>query len=274
MKEIVLNEVSYLREGVVSAQIDESQVEFHNGLAVIKATLTYSSPICRAKSYDCYGVIDENFHEAFDDKLPYARNLMFLPYNAALTRIGDSDFIASVNCGDENMSFVQNRHIRLVDGCPMMVNENIGVYQKTTNEDILIVGWKNKRLYSVSSGEFITPLFHDITQSSNSDNVFDVVVCNSSLENPKYPLSDYYFFKIDKDGIIISPILSSLTCEYISYPLLTPVADFISFASEEFAQRLSKLSTSISTLLVNNDYKTSEELKRERINPSAKDEQN
>lgn len=271
MKEIVLNDVTYLRGKIASALIDEENVEFQNGLAVVKANIVTSYGCRISKPYDCYGVINEDYHEAYDDKGKVSgtqeRNLMFLSYNRNIDRISTDDFIVEVSCGDEQMSYAEHRHIRIIDGVPTLI-QKIGPYQKTSNPDLLITGWKDKSLYDVSKGCYLTPKVLEISESSTKPETFNVVARTSSQESEKYPLCDYLFFQVDKTGTITSKVLSVLANDSITASDLTIIEDYVTFAENSLAERLKDFSDAVTAMQnSNNPEAPSEELKRSRKNP-------
>ncbi len=62
MKEIKLNKVGYLRGEIVSATVDETKLEFKNGIALAEATVIEIVGNCE-KKYRCLGLVNENYCE-------------------------------------------------------------------------------------------------------------------------------------------------------------------------------------------------------------------
>lgn len=120
--------------------VDEEQVHFINGIAAVNVI---AMDINRSDKYICSGIINEEYQEVIDDEDQYEkfvirRNLMLLEYNKNILRCGENDFIVTVHQGDEYFSCV-NKHIRIKNMKATIINENVGKYLKTNNENILII---------------------------------------------------------------------------------------------------------------------------------------
>lgn len=217
MRSIKLNEVNYLRDAVISAKIDDSDLDFRNGIAVAKANITISD-FCKHEShYECWGLINESYEEVYEDKINlFERNLMFMPFNKSIVRYGDNDFIVEVSCRDDNRIWTEFRHIKVIDGVPTLVNRNLGGCQKTSLENIVIAGFRNKTLYNISEGTKVTPPLMKIEEFQ--EEIFNAVV-KIQAENSYYV--DYLFFKINKEGKIISRVLSSLANRFLDEPYVS-----------------------------------------------------
>ncbi len=247
MKEIKLNDCSYLRDKVTKAKVDDTKLEFRNGVAIAKASI-YALDY----AYLCYGLINEDFQEMFANKLSsrYECNLMFFPYNKEILRFGDNDFIVTVDCTDGNdcRSWTEIRHIRIVDGFPTLINRLAGSCTKTTDETVAIMDSSSgKALYSIERGEVITPSLDSIEESSTYCGVFDVMT--RVIPRPSesfYHFVDYLCFKIDSEGKRVSAVLSSLDNGYVECKsnlsvreLLSERAEELSFRTESFTELVS-----------------------------------
>lgn len=214
MKEITLNDVNYLRNRITSITVDETNLEFKNGIAVAEAHVDAIDFWNEPYSYNCMGLIDENFHEVYNDTHHgngvKERNLMFLQYNRNIIRCGDNDFIVEVDCCDDGRSWTEYRHVRIVDGIPILITDKLSHCQITNHENLVISGFSSKKLYDVTTGEFITPSLFDIKESKINTEVFDVVakITSGEEKNPRYV--EYLYFKINTKGQRVSYILSSL----------------------------------------------------------------
>lgn len=221
MKEIKLNGCSHLRGGIVeTAKVDETKLEFRNGVAVAEAEVkAVMVPSWYPFSYKCEGLINENFQEVFGDTLldSYERNLMFLPYNKKITRFGDNDFIVNMSCYEDDRWWEEYRHIRTVNGFPTLVNR-LSCCNKKVNETLMIMGKNKKALYSVESGKMLTPYVESISESETYYDIFDVIASVSSLSFEKFKqLNDVLCFKINSAGRTVSKVLSSLEDGYLPY---------------------------------------------------------
>lgn len=202
-----LNEVNYLRGEVISAEIDDTNLDFRNGIAVVKASIATLDFYRRKGHYESWGLINESYEEEYEDKSNlFERNLMFVPFNKNIVRCGDNDFIVEVTCRDDNRIWTEYRHIRIVDGVPTLINRNIGGCQKTSLENIIIAGFNNKTLYDTNEGRALTPPLAKIEESQEEE-IFNVV---AKIEVDSSYCVDYLFFKVNRKGIIVSRVLSSL----------------------------------------------------------------
>jgi len=222
MKEIKLNGCSHLRGGIVeTAKVDETKLEFRNGVAVAEAEVkgVRVTPSWHPFSYTCEGLINENFQEVFEDKLPdsYERNLMFLPYNEEIIRFGDNDFVVNMSCYEDGSWWEEYRHIRIINGVSTLVNQ-VASCTKKVNETLMIMGNNKKALYSIERGEMLTPYVESIRESEAYCDVFDVMASASSISSKKSSLlEDFLYFKINLGGRVISKVLSSLEDGYLLY---------------------------------------------------------
>lgn len=219
MREIKLNNNRYLRGIINRAIVDESRLEFINGVALAEATIVKVG-YGKENAYHCFGLIDENFQEVYSDDLRSdgERNLMFLKYNRKAERFSDNDYVVEVPCPDgENASWIEHRHVRVVDGTPTLIN-NIGGWPVRARKEGLVIaktfyGWV---LYDINNGVFITPYLVSIREAEDIDGLFDVTL-KVALEDAIniYDLVDYLFLRIDSTGKIVSGVLSSLENGYL-----------------------------------------------------------
>ncbi len=262
MREIKLNDVEYLRGIVKRATVDESSLKFINGVALVEATVV-SERFGGDNTFNCFGLIDENFQEVYNDKSPSVggRNLMFLPYNIKAERFSDNDFVVEVPCSDgENASWVEHRHIRVVDGLPTVINKIGGWPVRTRKEGLVIAetfrnlvdGWI---LYDINEGKFVTPQLVSIRETEENGGLFDVTL-KVALEKSKsrYELIDYLFFRIDSSGKIISSILSTLENGYLDIAsegsieeLITNRKQYLQDREVQFREELSEFRKCIDT---------------------------
>ncbi len=218
MREIKLNDVEYLRGKIISASVDEEQLEFKNGVALAKANIV-AMQYGQKKAYECYGLIDEEFHEVYGDvkqeDFKAQRNLMFLRYNLSIERFLDNDYIVKVSCGaDDDRLWIEYRHIRVENGVPKIINK-ISEPIKTKVDRLVICSYSGGLcLYDVSMGAVITPYLSSIKE--NEGGLFDVSIrIKLGSRKDKYDLTDYLFFRIDSNGKIVSSVLSSLENGYL-----------------------------------------------------------
>lgn len=213
MRNIRLNDVSYLRRTDVSAVIEEDNLDFRAGMAVAKACISGS----RQESYECFGVIGENYKELYDDSIKGnfgERNLMFLSYNRNIVRLSDNDFIVEVLCGDDGRSWTEIRHIKVIDGVPTLVNKNLGGCIKTSFDNLIIVGsgYRGYALYDVNKGITITPYLMSIKESYSR--LFEVA---TKVDCDALGQTDYLFFRLNEKGELVSEVLSTIENDFIDF---------------------------------------------------------
>jgi len=241
MKEIKLNGCSYLRGGIVEmAKVDETKLEFRNGVAVAEAEVKGIMVPGYPFSYTGVGLINENFREVFEDKLPdsYERNLMFFPYNKEIIRFGNNDFIVKVICCNEGSSWKEYRHIRIVNGVPVLMNDNLSCCQYTSDENLAIIGEDEKALYSIEHAKELTPYVESISESETYDGIFDVMATVKPLDVENHlQLLDFLYFKMNAEGRCVSSVLSSLENGYIYPRSNILVSDLLEERREGLASR-------------------------------------
>lgn len=254
MREIKLNSVEYLRRNIISATVDEDQLEFKNGVALARAVVTSSY---HGKVYSCWGLIDEQFQEVYSDSqqedFKAQRNLMFMEYNLGAERLLDNDYIIKVACGADNGTWIEYRHIRVVDGIPMTINK-IGKYVRTKLDRLVICSWYDSfYLYDISTGKMVTPHLASIKETDENDELFDVSI-KVMLENGNCGLVDNLFFRIDSEGNIVSKVLSSLENGYLDVApeesieeLVQSRKQYIQEREEQFEKELKEFRESIGT---------------------------
>lgn len=205
MKEIKLNNCPNLRNKVVRAVVDEDQLEFRNGVSTIQATVDAIDFYNRPYSYQCVGLINENFCEAYDNCS--ATDLMFLPYNKEIIRFNDCDFIVGVNCGEDDRDWIEYRHVKVIDGEVHLMHNHLGECQKVEQPFLTITGKNKKALYDIDQGGFLTPYVENIGISKDNSHTFDVL---AQVTCDLYELIDYLYFKINSEGKAVSTVFSCL----------------------------------------------------------------
>lgn len=242
MREIVCHDRDFLI-GDIAVYVDENDVQFINGIAAVNATAN----VGKRKTPQTYsGIIDENYNEVFDvdyKKFGEAcQNLMFIGYNSHITRCGENDFIVTVRQGDEYHTHYAIKHIRLDGLKASFVNQDIGSYSKSNNENILIIGGEikcnnSKMLYDVKKGQYVTEAFDEISVIEGSDDRFAVKKRITSLteDSPKgedlYLVDDLYY-QIDSTGAIVSKIFSKRKLDYLDYDS-KDVKEYLNYCKQE-----------------------------------------
>lgn len=224
MKQIKLNKVPYLRYENTEAFIEDENVEFINGVALVKAILKSSSKGGSQSSvYDAFGLINENFEEIYcDEKLEgmASRKLMFLPYNKFLIRVDTDDYLSSVRVCDGDRTFDKYYHIRVIDGIPTVMQE-FSQIMATHDPKFVTDG---HALYDVMRASFVTrkySLFESLPVEKDgvpaylvSTEVSSYCYPNSDTRwmpiNIKTGIVDNLTFVIDREDQIISPVYSML----------------------------------------------------------------
>lgn len=240
MKSVKLKKGYYCRGNVESAFIDDTKLDFRNGIAVVKASVTVTFFGQESFNYDCMGVIDENYEEIYEGDFNSAgRNLMFMPENESMIRCGDNDFIVEVSCRNDKGKWTEFRHVKIVDGVPTLINKYLeGGCQKSSFENLVKI------------------------EESNEEDVFDVTAL-ISLDGSYYV--DYLFFKIDAKGLIVSEVLSSLENRFLdgSY---TSIDDLLSRRKAQLIMLENSFSKMVNNLINSPaTVKSSEEEGRSRF---------
>lgn len=224
MREIKLNCNPFLlsRQNILKVEVDENDLDFRNGVALAEATCTIITDSRTTKTVECYGLIDEEFKEVYNDEYTLESELMFFLCNKEAYRLSDNDYIIAVACSDgENAKWTDYRHIRTVDGVPTFINQNLGKPYRTGIENVVILnmssGFHGKVLYDFSLGKEITPRLASIKEAEGAPGLFDVEarITLEPKEN-QYELIDHLFFRIDGTGRIVSNVVSSLDNDYLS----------------------------------------------------------
>ncbi len=206
MKKIKLRKFTKGIRKEIPVYVDSQKVEFQEGLAVVKGLCLTDGK--RGDYYGTlYGVINEDFEEAFDDTM-LGRNLMFMAYNRKIERFGDKDFVVKVHCTDEvYKEWMEYRHIRVQEGKAVLIN-NIGSYQKTQDSKVLLVN--KSYLYDIEKGKVITPAFTRMEEDKENPGLFKVLMAitgDIQVLNKQIKPVDYVYFKCDKERIV-SPVFS------------------------------------------------------------------
>lgn len=210
MKEIKLNP-TLLIQRPISAVVDETTLEFKNGVAVAEAIIKcYGTD----KTYKCFGLIDENFCEVYGDVIDgdiTSQSLMFYRFNKNIVRCGDNDYIVEVSCTDYDRSWTEFRHISIENGVPIFVNKlGTPYFPKKRHSNLVTVGTIGGcyRIYDVLKRCYITPELSYIRPSVEDDRVFDVSL--SMTADCDDLVLDHLYFKIDTQGNIVSDAISTL----------------------------------------------------------------
>ncbi len=203
------------RRHVVGSVVDEKDVEFINGIALVPATISEVDCFDKKKTYTAYGLIDENFNEAYDGTAPNIakRSLMFFKCNQSAIRCGENDFVVKVVGYHETEIVSEYRHIRLVDGVPKLIGYLHGESKKTEDERFITVGQEGcVSLYDVTNAKFLTPELYSIKLSPVNKNVFDVVarIAIGGRDEPNgLECVEYLYFSINFKGERVTEVRSS-----------------------------------------------------------------
>jgi len=250
MKEIRLNNIKYIRGNIKSATIDEEELKFINGVALVEATIVENRGGTDT-TYKCFGLIDEEFNEVYADQSKIIsnmeRNLMFFRYNNSAERFSDDDYIVEVACRADDRTWTEYRHIRIIDGIPMLINKLGGKPMRTKKEGLVIVDLlKWKVLYDINKCVFITPGLVSIKEADNNGDLFDVTarVTSESTKND-YELVDYLFFKINSSGQVVTSILSSLENGYLTISEACSTEELIKNRKQSLAVRETQFSEEV-----------------------------
>ncbi len=249
MREIKLSDAKDLRGTVVQATIDDENVEFINGVAVVEANIVTKDDKGKTTNYNCFGLIDHLFCEAFGSSSredASSRNLMFLRSNQKIYRVGNDDFLVTFydRDEDENKINVKYRHVRIVNGNTILVNEEMKYPVKTSCDNLFIFkGMIESCLYNVSRGEYVSSTFFRLNESKNEPGVFNVIERISLSKGGLrmgmvgFDLVDYLTFKIDSEGNLVSGVLSSLDNGLLSIDENVSIEQVIKDRREELVIR-------------------------------------
>lgn len=258
MKEIKLNKVGYLRGEIVSATVDETKLEFKNGIALAEATVIEIVGNCE-KKYRCLGLVNENYCEVYgtslteENGIPTAETfLMFLEKNKKGFRCGNNDFLVEYKYKDVRTRINDSGycHLCIKDGLPVLVYSHLDFPQKTSYENLIIIGNDGyQRIYDISKSYFITPALFSISESKINKEVFDVVARVTPYECTEEMFGyeeDYLFFKINLSGQRISQVISSITRDYLTVCGNTSVIEILEKRKEELLLRQEQFNKMIS----------------------------
>lgn len=225
MKKIKLSEVEYLRDRTCEVFVDEKEIKFINGVALVKGML-YGINRENHKRYsvECYGLINEKFKEVYDDTTKGSRNLMFLSYNKLAVRIGENDFVVSVAKTDHDRSWYEYDHIRIIDNVPVII-KTFNFLSSTHTPSIFTDG---HLLYDVEKAKVLTRYYPSIQPLPLVDVKNPTYFVTFKVTSYEYINGDERFYPINKDtGIVdflsftinssderISPIYSQLQHGY------------------------------------------------------------
>lgn len=218
MKKIELKQANYLRYGVQKAIINQYKLDFVYGLAIAEATVSGVMSSKEKFTYNAYGVINENYEEAFNGNTcnKDASNLMFLGCNKEIVRCGPFDFITTVLCGDEQNSFYQYRHIHIQNGEAFLLMNSSNPFEKTNIDSIYLLKTNDNKycLYDILNGQLLTPSFFQIVNNPHKNEIFDVLDELNGYYFDEFgnlvTYTDYLSFAIDVYGRICTPIFSAI----------------------------------------------------------------
>ena len=216
----IIHEYPYLRSDVVSIRVNKENLCFREGMAVAKAIVTYKGMDSKFYTYECMGVINENFEECFDDQHFEGEDLMFLPCNKEIMRCGDHDFIVRVEKENAIQNGVEYHHIRIYSKVPMLVNRDLvkqpfGTILPTDKEEIIVAG---NQFYSVSTCSYLTRPLTSIEKAEGYPRVFLIrdFIKPENMETEDF--SEYLQFSMNTSFELESGILSSGKLDFIGFP--------------------------------------------------------
>lgn len=236
MKEIKLNSCPRLRGNVVQAVVDEERLEFRNEISVAQAEVNAIDYYGNSYSYQCVGLINEDFLEVYDGVTVSA--LMFLPYNKEIIRFGDCDFIVAVNCGEDDRDWLEYHHVKIIDGEACLMNDRLGECQRVNNPFLTITGKNKRALYDIKEGKFLTPYVANVRMSENAVDCFDVISQVKVEFEDEYELIDYLYFRINSKGETVSDVFSCLDHAVIDCYLNLSVDDVLLKRREELSTKM------------------------------------
>lgn len=265
MKEIICRE-GYLRgRRDFEVMVDEATVNFINGLALVKATkkIQYYHPI-KTEEIECYGLINESFEEAFGDdyKDRAGRYLMFLGMNFDAKRVGANDFIISVHVSDNDRNWDEYKHVRLVDGKPVVLNVFQNICQINSNHLIIA----ERRVYDVLQARFTTKEYSSIEALPTVEGICPQILVSDQVDSYEYEnadrkwaptngktgIEDRLFFTINFGGQITSPIYSRLSKDWYTTSIPTSSYDDICAKRREELKEMEERSKAIMKVLRGN----------------------
>lgn len=204
-----------LRPRVVRIQVYKEDLCFRAGMAVARAVVTYVGINKKLDSYECMGIINENFEECFDDAHFEGEDLMFLPFNREIIRCGEHDFIVCVEkCNDFQIKPLYH-HIRVYSKVPMLVNRDLvsqpyGIVLPTDREDLVVAG---NQFYSISDAYYLTRSFASIKKAAGYPKSFWVQDC---LQINGF--SECLEFQMNTSFELESGVLSTKTLDFVGFP--------------------------------------------------------
>ena len=208
------------RRNVIASVVDEKDIEFINGVALVPATISEVDCFDKKITYTAYGLIDEDFNEVYSNGLYDGTtsslaecSLMFFQCNQSAIRCGENDFVVEVAGYSEEEKITKYLHIRLIEGVPKIIGYLPGKARKTGYEKYITVGHEGfVSLYDFTEAKYITPELFSIKLSPVNKNVFDVIA-RVTIDDPDFPNKlgyiEYLFFSINLKGERVTMVRSS-----------------------------------------------------------------
>lgn len=216
-------ERSYLRTGIQKIEVDETNINFINGLAVVKATVycfemeyNFGSYIPKTYTFTCEGIINENFEEAFQAKYETDINKYFIfrKENQKIMRFGPNDFVVETEQINQHKVEKSFAHIRLINKEPTIINENLKDFSLTSNENLAIL---DNQFYYVAVAQYKGPKFKSLKECKDIPGEYivedEIIIPKDPNDPHDYTIIDHLTFRMNKEFQITSYIYSSLEPE-------------------------------------------------------------
>lgn len=211
--------------------VDESDVKFENGTALVKAKVLseygegksafkqkrFSDEFFKDNEKECYGVINENFEEAYSGRYEGEQYLMFFESNKETIKVDNENYL--VVCDPKYNDDFSTRQIRNKEN-KWEVHDIFFSARPTKKNNLFVVVRRNSKvyfLYDALKSEPLTRRYAMLRELESDGNTLEFMVCDnvySKVGLPGAAVSDTLTFKIDEEDSIISPIYSSLLNEY------------------------------------------------------------
>lgn len=196
--------------------VDKSKINFVGDMALVEADVYERiSKDRRRFRYKSWGLIDRDFKEVEVPKTLAGDFLSFLGYSAEVCRVGERDFLISFDEGDEYTSRSIRQHIRIINGVPRTMDDDLGYCERTDVEHLII---SDRAVYDVKKARHVTgrhssievcPLDKDGEQTFLAAD--EVVVEKKPDKKPlKEELIDVVSFRLNEKNQIVSDIFSKV----------------------------------------------------------------
>ncbi len=213
MREIKIKGRKYCENIDLVGKVDESTIDFIGDTALVEAKVCEKIMDKEIFRYKCWGLIDKDFNSVVFPSGAASDLLSFGGYSKEAFRVGEEDFLIAVDRGNEYCSHRSWLHMKMIDGIPTVVVEDMGYIKRTDVEHLIISGGA---VYDIKKGKHVTSRHNSIeVYPPNSDGeilflIGDAVTVSKRPDGKplKEKVTDVLSFFKDENNEIVSGIYS------------------------------------------------------------------